>query len=64
MCPPVVPRAHAHTHTERGRETHRGIESWINASQASLASCCSSGETGRQAGKGVGGWVGCGGEVR
>ncbi len=35
------------THTHAHTDTHKGIEGWINASQASLASCCSSGKTGR-----------------
>lgn len=36
-------QASEHTQTH----THKGIEGWINASQASLASCCFSGKTGR-----------------
>lgn len=37
----INPASNTHTHT------HTGIEGWINASQASLASCCFSGKTGR-----------------
>lgn len=39
----LLPHKEVYTHTQ----THKGIEGWINASQASLASCCFSGKTGR-----------------